>query len=211
MVSDPRDVALQSVTPTVMVPRYTEMEELDTPGHRLLMAANGVWLEACRAWLYVRTLAALPPLVPVPYGTVTEVMRFKCGKLPKVMVTQFIEEAKARCPNECAAWVVWNQQTGAWRLQMLEETSVGPAHCEVNLPTLEDDEHLVMDLHSHGVIPEGAFFSNEDNKDDKGDCKIAGVIGNLDKEVVTTAFRLCVNGLFLPLPFDSPQGQEGSI
>ena len=31
---DSRDVALQSVMPTVMVPRYSELEELDTPGNR---------------------------------------------------------------------------------------------------------------------------------------------------------------------------------
>ena len=204
---DARDVALQSVMPTVMVPRYSDLVELSEPGHRLLMAANGVWLEACRAWLYVRLPVALPPIVPVPYGTLREEMRFMFGKLPKSMVSQFIEEATIRCPNECAAWVVWNQQTGAWRLQMLEETSVGHAHVNVNLPVLGEDEHMVMDLHSHGKLH--AFFSGEDNGDDQGDCKIAGVIGNLDQDTVTAAFRLCVNGVFVPLPFDSPQGQEG--
>ena len=55
---DSRDVALQSVMPTVMVPRYSELEELATAGDRILMAANGVWLEVCRAWLYVRVLVA---------------------------------------------------------------------------------------------------------------------------------------------------------
>lgn len=204
---DPRDRALQSVTPTVMVPRYTDLEELETPGQRLLMAANGVWLEVCRAWLYVRMLVAEAPIVPVPYGQVTGAMRFKCGGLPKALVSRFIEEASGRCPNECAAWVVWNQKTGAWRLQMLEEISSGLAHVENILPTLADDEHMVIDLHSHGVIPEGAFFSSEDNADDTGDCKIAGVVGNLDREGITTAFRLCVNGVFIPLPFESSNEQ----
>ena len=205
---DSRDVALQSVMPTVMVPRYSELEELDTPGNRLLMAANGVWLEVCRAWLYARVLVAKPSIIPVPYGQVSEVMRFGFGKLPMAMVAQFIEQARARCPNECAAWVVWNQRTNEWRLMMLEETSVGPGHVNVNLPTLEEDEHMVMDLHSHGLTE--AFFSRTDNKDDRGATKIAGVIGNLDKPEVTASFRLCANGMFVSLPFDSPQGQEGT-
>ncbi len=201
---DSRDVALQSVMPTVMVPRYSELEELDTPGNRILMAANGVWLEVCRAWLYARVLVAKPSIIPVPYGQVSEVMRFGFGKLPRAMVAQFIGQARARCPNECAAWVVWNQRTNEWRLMVLEETSVGPGHVNVNLPTPEEDEHMVMDLHSHGLTE--AFFSRIDNKDDRGATKIAGVIGNLDKPEVTASFRLCANGVFVPLPFDNPQG-----
>ena len=201
---DSRDVALQSVMPTVMVPRYSELEELATAGDRILMAANGVWLEVCRAWLYARVLVAKPSIIPVPYGQVSEVMRFGFGKLPRAMVAQFIVQARARCPNECAVWVVWNQRTNEWRLMMLEETSVGPGHVNVNLPTLEEDEHMVMDLHSHGLTE--AFFSRTDNKDDRGATKIAGVIGNLDKPEATASFRLCANGVFVPLPFDNPQG-----
>jgi len=201
---DSRDVALQSVMPTVMVPRYSELEKLATAGDRILMAANGVWLEVCRAWLYARVLVAKPSIIPVPYGQVSEVMRFGFGKLPRAMVAQFIEQARARCPNECAAWVVWNQRTNEWMLMMLEETSVGPGHVNVNLPTLEEDEHMVMDLHSHGLTE--AFFSRTDNKDDRGATKIAGVIGNLDKPEATASFRLCANGVFVPLPFDNPQG-----
>ena len=87
---------------------------------------------------------------------------------------------------------------------MLEETSVGPGHVKVNLPTLEEDEHMIMDLHSHGLTE--AFFSRTDNKDDRGATKIAGVIGNLDKPEATASFRLCANGVFVQLPFDNPQG-----
>ena len=205
---DSRDVALQSVMPTVMVPRYSKLEELATAGDRILMATNGVWLEVCRAWLYARVLVAKPSIIPVPYGQVSEVMRFGFGKLPRAMVAQFIGQARARCPNECAAWVVWNQRTNEWKLMMLEETSVGLGHVSVNLPTLEEDEHMVMDLHSHGLTE--AFFSRTDNKDDRGATKIAGVIGNIDKPEVTASFRLCANGMFVPLPFDSSQGQEGN-
>lgn len=205
---DSRDLALQSVMPTVMVPRYSQLEELDTPGNRILMAGNGVWLEVFRAWLYARVLVATQTSIPVPYGDVTEVMRFNFGKLPRVMVAQFIEHARARSPNECAAWVVWNQLTTVWMLMMLEETSVGPGHVNVTLPTLGEDEHMVMDIHSHGLTE--AFFSRTDNKDDRGATKIAGVIGNLDKPEVTTSFRLCANGLFVSLPFDAAQGQEGT-
>jgi len=204
---DSRDVALQSVMPTVMVPRFSELEELDTPGNRILMAANGIWLEVCRAWVYLRTPIALPPRIPVPYGLVREELRFGFDKLPKAMVEQFIEQARMRIPNECAAWIVWNQRTNSWKLLMLEERSVSPGHVEFNRPTLGEDEHMVLDMHSHGLLD--AFFSSTDNYDDgRGEVKIAGVIGNLDKPEATASFRLCANGVFVPLL--SPPGQEGN-
>lgn len=131
--------------------------------------------------------------------------RFTFGKIPKALVAQFTEIARRKCPNECAAWLVWNQRTDLWRLLMLDEISVGPEHAHVNLPSLEEDEFMILDLHSHSLLP--AFFSEEDDKDDAGSCKFAGVIGNLNQETVTTAFRLCVDGVFKSIHFDSPCGQ----
>ena len=201
---DSRDVALQSVMPSVMVPRFTELEELDTPGNRILIASNGIWLEVCRAWIYARVQIAAPLPIHTPYGEVNKVLRFGFGKLPSTLIAQFIDQARNRCPDECAAWVVWNQRTNAWRLLMLEETSVSPGHVTVNLPTLGEDEHMVIDLHSHGLTE--AFFSRTDNKDDRGDVKIAGVVGNLNNTEVAACFRLCANGMFVPLPYEIPKG-----
>jgi PRTRC genetic system protein A len=161
-------------------------------------------LEVCRAWLYARVPIAKPLSISTPYGVVSEALRFGFGKLPKAMVDQFIELARVRSPNECAAWVIWNERTTEWKLLMLEEVSVGPGHVSVNLPTLGEGEHLVMDLHSHGLT--AAFFSRTDNKDDRGATKIAGVIGNVDQPEVTALFRLCANGVFLPLPYEIPKG-----
>lgn len=193
------DGALQSTTPTVMVPRYAELEELSTPGRRILMAGNGVWLEVFREWLYLRTQIALPLPVAVPYGNVSAEVRMKFGKLPKAMVAQFIEEARARMPNECAGWIIWDESTGAWRLHMLQEISVDRDHVKMILPILGESEHLVIDIHSHGETP--AFFSPTDNKDDLGGSHISGVVGCLDQASVTAKFRICADGMFVPLNF----------
>jgi len=196
---NPRDSALQSVTPTVMVPRHTAFKELETNGHRILMANNGVWLESLREWLYARVMIAQPLPMSVPYGDVTRELRLKFGKLPLHMVHFFIDEARKRTPNECAAWIIWNEITGVWRLHMLHELSSDADHVNMILPILEESDHLVIDIHSHGNCR--AFFSDTDNKDDMGATKISGVIGNLDQTNVTAKFRLCVNGVFLPLHF----------
>lgn len=197
---DSRDIALQSVMPAVMVPRYTEHERMTSVGKRILVASNGVWMEVNSPWLYACVRVAPNIAVSVPYGNVERAVEFKFGKLPKAMVEQFIAYARTRSPNECAAWVVWNERTDEWHLRVLEETSVGRGHVDVILPILEEGEHLIIDIHSHGETK--AFFSGTDNKDDFFDqYKVAGVVGNLNKEKVTTVFRLCLGELLLPLPF----------
>lgn len=193
------DGALQSTIPTVMVPRYAELEELSTPGRRILMAGNGVWLEVFREWMYLRTQIALPLPVAVPYGNVSAEVRMKFGKHPKAMVAQFIEEARARMPNECAGWIIWDENTGAWRLHMLQELSVDRDHVNMILPVLGESEHLVIDIHSHGET--AAFFSSTDNKDDRSGSHISGVVGSLDQASVTAEFRICAEGMFVPLHF----------
>jgi PRTRC genetic system protein A len=195
---DARDIALQSVMPTVMVPAYSDFNELDIPGNRVLMAGNGAWLEVCRAWMYMRTqIAPLP--IAVPYGQMTPKLHFPFINPPRALISQFIENAKERLPNECAAWVTWNETTGVWKLITLEDISSGEMHVESNLPVLAEGEHMVLDLHSHGKLP--AFFSDEDDHDDRGECKIVGVVGNLDTDKVTAKFRICANGLFIPYSF----------
>lgn len=196
---DKRDVALQSVMPTVMVPRYSEHKRMTSVGKRILIASNGVWLEMNTAWLYACVQVAPALTVTVPYGHAERTIEFKFGKMPKVMVEQFIAYARTRSPNECAAWIVWNERNNAWHLRVLEETSVGRGHVNVNLPILEEGEHLIIDIHSHGELT--AFFSSTDNKDDFGAVQVSGVVGNLNNEEVTTVFRLCLGELLLPLQF----------
>jgi PRTRC genetic system protein A len=65
------------------------------------------------------------------------------------------------------------------------------------LRELDDHESVAIDMHSHGHIP--AFFSDTDDRDDAGSVKISGVVGNLDSDTPTAAFRLCVLGLYLPI------------
>jgi PRTRC genetic system protein A len=106
-------------------------------------------------------------------------------------------------------WIVWHAVSGEMRLVFPTEESTGCTHVRYRRPQLDDDEHLVVDLHSHGHL--SAFFSTQDDRDDRGEFKIAGVIGNCDRGQCSTAFRLCANGLFLPLAFDETglNGQAG--
>lgn len=197
---DMRDQALQSVAPTVMVPRFTELEPMAKPGHRFLMASNGLWLEVMRPWLHLRLPLALQDSVAMPYGEVSRLIDLEFGKIPRFLVQVFEEMAQKAMPNETSACITWNEETGQLRLKPLKEIHAGPSHVHYERPQLGEKEHLVVDLHSHGAHP--AYFSSQDDQDDKGDVKIAGVVGSCDKTNPTMEFRLCALGMYIPLAFD---------
>lgn len=194
---NPKDKALQTLTPTVMVPKFEELEPLQTIGHRFLAASDGMWMEIRRAWLYVRLPIAVQVGVPLPYGRLTPIVEMAFGKLPLQLLSEFTELAIAGLPNEVAGAIIWNEETGSMRLQPLEAVKAGPGHITYRTPILGAGEHVIVDLHSHGVLK--AFFSRTDDTDDHGSVKIAGVVGNLDKPEHTYAFRLCALGLFIPI------------
>lgn len=189
---DARDQALQSIAPTVMVPRFGVFEPLNHAGHRFLMAANGLWLEVWRPWLYVITPLAITTTVAMPYGALSPVIRMTCGELPLELLQQFSRKAKAQSPQEAAAWMVWNEKSNTFRLLSMMNEQAAVASIKFDRPRLSEGEHLVVDLHSHGCLK--AFFSKEDNKDDQGEVKVSLVVGDCHKETVSTAIRLCLLG-----------------
>ncbi|SMP80777.1 PRTRC system protein A [Noviherbaspirillum suwonense] len=188
------DAVLQSATPTVMVPRHEPFVPMAQYGHRFLAASDGLWLEARRAWLYLRWNLAKQAQVAMPYGAVEPVVQVQ--KVPGRLVEEFISFARDVCPLECAAWIIWNDETDQCKLVKMVPTSVSSASVAFNRPALGDNEHLVVDLHSHGRLP--AFFTSEDNRDDRGEFKVAGVFGKLDGDI-ECRFRLCANGLYIDM------------
>jgi PRTRC genetic system protein A len=197
---DKRDVALQTLTPSVMVPRFSEIEKLEQSGHRFCIASDGLWMEVKRPWLELCVPLAQQYVVNMPYGPLKEKMRFNFGKLNINFLQQFLKEAKEHLPNECAAWFIWNEGTHQMRFEMLVADVATSGSITYQCPVLEDGEHLIADIHSHG---EGhAFFSFQDNDDDRTEVKIAVVIGNVDTDMPTMKMRLCANGYFIDLPCD---------
>jgi PRTRC genetic system protein A len=103
-----------------------------------------------------------------------------------------VHDAKAAMPNEMAAAVIWNSNDQSWRYELRENTSATAAHVSYREVQPGDGEFLVLDLHSHGTF--GAFFSQEDDRDDMGSMKFSGVIGNLNTGEMTSVLRLNMLG-----------------
>lgn len=198
---DKRDLALQTLTPSVMVPLFSKLDSLEQAGQRFLLAKDGLWVEIKRAWLDLTVPLATQYVMPIPCGELSQKMQFNFGTLPIYFLKKFIKDARKSLPNECAAWFVWNEVSGEMRYVLLEAENASIGAVTYLCPELDEGEHLVADIHSHGVTT--AFFSFQDNEDDKTEVKIAIVVGNVDTSDVTIKMRLCANGYFVDLPCDA--------
>ena len=70
----PADAALQQSFPSVLVPRFGALAPMERSGERLLIAANGIFLEIVRPWLrVVRRLGTFQYRTAIPYGEAVEV------------------------------------------------------------------------------------------------------------------------------------------
>lgn len=195
---DPRDAALMTSCPALAVPRFSPLPPMD-PGQRIVLAANGIFLHVKRDWLdCTHRVAAWPPGMPLPYGAVEERLTLAFGKIPLALLAEFIAQGRAALPHEIAGAIVFDGATGETRLVRLDAIDSGAGHIRYRMPALPSTEALAVDLHTHGRLP--SFFSRQDDADDAGGVKIAGVFGNLGRERPSACFRLCLNGVFKALP-----------
>jgi len=193
---DARDAALQASCPVLAAPRFGELPPMGN-GQRLLIAANGVFVQVRLDWLDCIQRLAPALELPLPYGQVQERMVFGFGRLPIGLIEQFVALARQRLPDETAGALVYSRASGALRLVVHPPVSASPGHITYGLPPLAEGETLAVDLHTHGRLP--AFWSPTDDRDDTG-IKIAGVFGDLHRDRPSAAFRLVLNGRFRALP-----------
>ena len=160
-----------------------------TNGTRFVATAGGVMREIVLPWVAVRHFAAFA-VIDLPYGQLPTEVVFKCSPVPRLLWKQFRNDAVANLPNEMAAAMVWNEETESWRYALRESKSASPTHVRYDGEglVLQDGEHIVVDLHSHGALP--AFFSQEDNADDKYTMRLSGVLGHVETNQPSFVLRL---------------------
>jgi PRTRC genetic system protein A len=193
---DPRDAALLAHVPLVAVPKYTNFPPLAVSGHRYLAGADGLYLEVRRPWLHVCQYIAA---VDLPYGEVTNANEATFDHETLLsMVRQFGADARACMPHECAAIGVYDERDGCFTYMPLRSLDASAGHVRYQRPPLAPHQHLAFDFHSHGAMP--AFFSATDDADDRGEVKVAVVVGRLESPSLCPAveMRLCLPlGVFI--------------
>jgi PRTRC genetic system protein A len=184
------DTNLQTLCPTVMVPRFEILPDLQVCGHRFLACKDGLWLEARRSWLHAR-LPVAPSPIPLPYGTPAVAVEFTFGQDLVDLLRLFISESQAAFPKEHAAWLLWNDVERCLEYEPVRILDQGSSHIRYERPADKVGWHPCVDLHSHGIHDAG--FSAVDDTDDD-DTKLAIVVGNCDRANPTLAARLCLQG-----------------
>lgn len=193
---DTRDQALLAACPVVAAPRFGALPDMGN-GQRVIVARNGWFMQTRLDWLdCITALGHDEPALRLPYGEVTEHLRFSFGVLPIRLMDVFVEMARACLPNEAAGVLIYSRGSGQLRLAMCEPQQASPSRIHYCRPPMAPDETVAVDLHTHGLAP--AFWSDEDDRDDQG-IKVAGVFGHLDQPRPTACFRLVLNGFYQPL------------
>lgn len=196
------DQAIYKAAPVLAIPVHTEFAPLLEPGHRFLLASDGLYLEVRRPWLhFIQRLAEHTTDVRIPYGSLAPKVELAFGSLGNALAEMklFAAHARAQHPIEAAASLIWDHGSRLWAIKypkVIGTATTGSIQFEQ--VDLAENESLVIDLHSHGQLP--AFFSGTDNADDAGTVKIAGVFGNLDLDLPSVEFRLCVLGMYITVP-----------
>lgn len=110
--ADPRDRALLGATPTVMMPRFGELDELEPGRRRFIAARDGLYMEARTRALHACLLIAPSP-VALPYGEGREFIRMAGGPIPAELVQDMARRVMEVHPNEWAGVVTFTPETGA--------------------------------------------------------------------------------------------------
>lgn len=204
MDADVDDEIVLTNFPVLAVPTSGDLPDADRQGTRYLVAREGLYWELNTAWL-----RAVQPAIPyvsaisdvgaraTPYGSVRAAVQLRCNPPAKQLWSDFLKEARAAFPRECAALLAWNSDTHQWRLAMRGATHASADRIDYVEPVLEPEEIGVIDVHSHGAHP--AFFSGLDDIDDWGAIKIAVVFGHVDRERPEVAARIALIDRLLPM------------
>jgi len=190
------DKVIQSAFALIAAPKEDELTFPGKSGIRYIAAANGLFREVNLPWIraFHRVAQMTEPFV-LPYGQMSDKFDLFCAPVPKALIKRFAEDSRMHAPDEIASALVWNQMTQEWRYARRKSLQASPGHVIYEEVFLEDGEHIVVDMHSHGNFK--AFFSERDNQDDHGSMKFSLVLGDVQTDLPSSAFRLCLCGLFL--------------
>lgn len=205
LADDPTAAAILAEVPCYPVPPSGRSPAIDAlraarAGHGLAIGRDGVMLILRRPWLELDVPVTPAIAAYLPYGSVGPARAdLRCGLIPAQLLAQIVGHFRAALPNEAAAFVIWNERSGEFALNLPAIDEATPSRLVYRTPALPADWHVVCDVHSHGRG--AAFFSSTDDTDDLHATKLSLVLGRLDHpDGPVSAGRLCAGGMFLPMP-----------
>jgi len=188
-----RDLAVQSSLPVLPVPHDLPLPALPVGERRLLLAADGLYLQVASP-----TLAATLRLAEtrLPFGPCQQSLALLHGPVPAAHLRELAQRAKATPKQEIAGAIVWSAGQG-YQVVIPEVLSASASH--VSYRDDLDDAGLVLDLHSHAGG--AAYFSPVDDESDSArpGPYLAAVVGRCDG-AMELALRFVSAPFLVPLP-----------
>lgn len=186
----PLDRALFSAMPTVLAPKRDPLPELGVGHSRLVLAHDGLYIEARSNVLHARgRIAAAEKL---PYGEAPAFVERLIPSDCQPLLGDAVEHAAAACPNEWAAVIIGDGPT----LRLYQPPVLDCTSARIRYDaTAIDPLNIMWDIHSHGQ--DNSYFSTQDNLDDlqcPAPLFIASVIGRADTGRATWVSRLVIAG-----------------
>lgn len=200
------DAMILAAYPLAMASCDGPFEEMVSDGCRYIVAKNGLWREVRSDFIHCLLPIAVRKGLTVPYGELHPFVNIRVPTVPGEMWLEFKQAAIAAMPNECAGGILFNKKLKTWRLCMRESISASPVRVHYKEVQLQADEVLVVDIHSHGNLE--AFFSDTDDRDDKGSIRFSAVMGRVGSANPQLRSRLCVIDQFLKVTFGPNMAQE---
>lgn len=194
----PLDLAAWAGMPLACVPLGAPFQPL-TAGQRLLVARDGLYLEAASPALYVRLRLASAPTV---WGSIEPAITLVNGRIPRSLMMDLCTLSLEAHPKEMAALVLADADApGGYRLHRPD--GVGHVGAVTYDDTAYAEGSLVVDAHSHGPYP--SVFSATDDVSDRSRLEphlslVFGACG--DRETLSVAARVCVGDYLIRLTDD---------
>lgn len=186
-------------------PILLENTEATDDGIRFLLSSDGIIREIKTSWMMVRRKFLLKEThVSLPAELIEGEVAITLPLIPNKLFSEFLRKALTMLPAEAAGWLILNQKSATWRLEMSKVRSSSPNHVSYIPPIVGIDEVAVVDMHTHGESC--AYFSSRDNDDDRGTIKISVVFGSLGKgKKLTIMSRLVAIDQFIALGYEDGQ------
>lgn len=182
------DAVLLGQTPALMMPRFSALPDLGPGCRRYVIARDGLYVQA-RSQALLLTMRVEKFRSPLPYGDLLESVHMVGGLIPHSMYTELQRQAIATCPDEWAAFVVYD---GAYRIVLPEVVDSSGGHISYRMGGI-DESRIVLDIHSHGKFD--AFFSETDDRSDNHGIYFASVLGHCHKEKsISCRSRIVIDG-----------------
>lgn len=192
-----RDIVARASLPTVNALHAEPLPELLPGQRRLVLGADGLYLQARSYALYFSVPLAS---FPTPYALVETYVRGAHGPIPTHIWSGLVEASLEANPNEMARLVV--SAPDGYHLIEPPVSSAGAGHVTFDESAVPEGS-LLLDAHSHGAGR--SYFSQTDDASDlsRPGLHLSCVFGRCgQRDRVEVSLRLCSSPYLLNLPVE---------